>query len=57
MGKVILAGPCMDDTFGIVIFKADNEMEANAFMMADPSIQNNVMMAELHPLKISLKIP
>jgi uncharacterized protein YciI len=54
-GKVILAGPCMDNTFGIVIFKAENELEANAFMMADPSIQKNVMMAELHPLKISIQ--
>ena len=54
-GQVILAGPCLDDTFGIVVFQANNEVEANTFMMADPSIQNNVMIAELHPFKISLQ--
>lgn len=53
-GKVILAGPCLDNTFGLVVFQADDDADANAFMMADPSIQANVMMAELHPFKVSL---
>lgn len=52
-GQVILAGPCLDHSFGLVIFKADNEIEAKAFMMSDPSIQKNVMIAELHPFIIS----
>ena len=53
-GTVILAGPCLDDTFGLVVFEAVDELSANAFMMADPSVQSNVMMAELHPFRISL---
>jgi len=53
-GMVLLAGPCLDETFGIVVFKAENEDSARAFMMNDPSVENNVMMAELHPLRISL---
>jgi len=53
-GVVLLAGPCLDETFGIVVFKAENEDSARAFMMNDPSVENNVMMAELHPLRISL---
>jgi len=53
-GQVVLAGPCLDNTFGLVVFQAGNESEANAFMMSDPSIQKNVMIAELHPFKISL---
>ena len=51
---VLLAGPCLDETFGIVVFRAENEESARAFMMNDPSVENNVMMAELHPLRISI---
>ena len=53
-GVVILAGPCLDKTFGLVIFHAGNDAEANTFMFNDPSIKANVMMAELHPMRISL---
>jgi uncharacterized protein len=54
-GTVILAGPCLDDTFGIVILQAGDEAAANAFMFNDPAVLKNVMMAEIHPLRISLK--
>jgi uncharacterized protein len=54
-GTVMLAGPCTDETFGLVIFKAENEQAANAFMFADPSVKKNVMAAELHPLRISIR--
>jgi uncharacterized protein YciI len=53
-GQVLLAGPCLDDTFGLVVFHSEDEVSANAFMMNDPSIQKNIMMAELHPFKVSL---
>ncbi|MBN2385889.1 MAG: hypothetical protein JXB85_02635 [Anaerolineales bacterium] len=53
-GQVLLAGPCLDDTFGLVVFRAENDEAANAFMFADPSVRQNVMVAELHPLRISL---
>jgi uncharacterized protein len=54
-GIVLLAGPCLDDTFGIVILRADNEEAARTFMLNDPSVSKNVMMAELHPLQIALR--
>jgi uncharacterized protein len=53
-GVVLLAGPCLDKTFGVVVFRAENDQAARAFMLNDPSVKNNVMMAELHPMKISL---
>ena len=53
-GKVLLAGPCLDETFGIVILRAESEAEARAFMHNDPSVMNEVMKAELHPMKVSL---
>jgi uncharacterized protein YciI len=52
---VLLAGPCLDNTFGIVIFHAENDEAALAFMFHDPSVMKNVMMAELHPLRVSLR--
>jgi uncharacterized protein len=53
-GKVVLAGPCLDETFGVVVLRAENDDMAREFMLNDPSVKNNVMMAELHPMKISL---
>jgi uncharacterized protein len=54
-GQVILAGPCLDDTFGIVVFHAKDDAAAQTFLFNDPSVLKNVMMAELHPMRISLK--
>ncbi len=53
-GTVVLAGPCLDETFGVIIFRAENDAAAREFMLNDPSVKNNIMMAELHPMKISL---
>jgi uncharacterized protein YciI len=53
-GVVLLAGPCLDETFGVVVFKAESDESARAFMLNDPSVESNVMMAELHPMRISL---
>jgi uncharacterized protein YciI len=54
-GTVLLAGPCTDDTFGLVVFSAENDACANAFMLNDPSVKKNVMLAELHPIRISVR--
>jgi len=53
-GIVLLAGPCLDQTFGVVVFSAESEAAARAFVLDDPSVKSNVMKAELHPLKVSL---
>jgi len=54
-GIVLLAGPCTDDTFGLVVFRAENDDAANAFMFNDPSVKKNVMLAELHPIHVSIR--
>jgi uncharacterized protein YciI len=54
-GIVILAGPCLDQTFGLIVFRAGSEHLARAFMFNDPSVKKNVMVAELHPMRISLR--
>ena len=53
-GVVLLAGPCLDETFSVVVFKAESDESARVFMLNDPSVKSNVMMAELHPIRISL---
>ena len=54
-GVLLLAGPCLDNTFGVVVFSAENDGAAQNFMFNDPSVKKNVMMAELHPMRISLR--
>jgi uncharacterized protein YciI len=53
-GVVLLAGPCLDETFGVVVLTAESEAKARDFMLNDPAVSSNVMMAELHPMKVSL---
>jgi uncharacterized protein YciI len=57
-GKVILAGRTtegLDKTFGLVVFEADNEAAAKAFMEADPAVAAGVMTATLHPYAVALQ--
>lgn len=53
-GIVLLAGPCLDETFGMVVLSVKSEADAHEFMLSDPSVMGNVMTAELHPMKVSL---
>jgi uncharacterized protein YciI len=54
-GRLILAGPCLDGTFGVVIFEATSEEEAASLMRADPAVRESVMTAELHAFRVSLR--
>ena len=54
-GILLLAGPCLDQTFGVIVFRAEDEDKARIFMLNDPSVRENVMMAELHPMRVSLR--
>lgn len=56
-GTLILAGPCLDGAFGIVIFRAKSLTEAETFMNNDPAVKTGVMTAELHPFRVSLREP
>lgn len=57
MGMVLLAGPCLDETFEVVVIRAEDDESAKKFMFKDPSVSSNVMVAELHPMKIALMNP
>ena len=54
-GALILAGPCLDRSFGIVIYEAESDELARNIMENDPSVSKGVMTAELHPFKVALE--
>ncbi len=54
-GSVLLAGATLDETFSIIILSNMDETSAQTFMLNDPSVKKNVMMAELHPLRVTLR--
>lgn len=56
-GQVVLAGKTDepgDKTFGLVIFEAEDEAAARAFMESDPAVVAGVMTAELRPYHLAL---
>jgi uncharacterized protein YciI len=54
VGKVVLAGPCLDGAFGIVILRVETLAEATELMNADPAVVGGIFSAEVHPFKISM---
>lgn len=56
-GKLVLAGRTLNNnetTFGIVIFEAETEEEAQNIMKSDPAVAAEIMTAELHPYRVAL---
>lgn len=55
-GTLILAGRTQYEdarTFGIVVFSAENESEAEKVMHSDPAVSSGMMTAELHPYYVA----
>jgi len=56
-GTVLLAGRTLNvdaDTFGIIIFQAETEDDAQKVMENDPAVVQGVMLAKLFPYRIAL---
>jgi uncharacterized protein YciI len=56
-GAVLMAGRTQnvdEDSFGIVIFEAESEDEARAFMVNDPAVIGGVMEAEVFPYRVAI---
>ncbi len=56
-GIVLLAGRTLNtdpSSFGIVIFNADSEEQAQQVMLNDPAVEQRVMRAELYPYRMAL---
>jgi uncharacterized protein YciI len=52
--RLVLAGPCLDGAFGVVLLRAQSDDDARALMANDPAVCSGIMQAELHRFKISL---
>jgi uncharacterized protein YciI len=52
--KVILAGPCLEGKFGIVIIQATTREEAEKIMAGDPSVTSGLHIYELLEMRVSL---
>lgn len=58
MGVLELAGRTMENdeaTFGIALFRADDEEAAHSIMAGDPAIAEGVMTGELHPFRVAVR--
>ena len=57
-GRVILAGRTLNESdpsqFGVVVFEADTEAEARAFMEEDDAVKERIMTAQLFPFRVAL---
>ena len=53
-GQLVLAGPCVDRSLGIAVFRADDRAAAEKFMNEDPAIKSGVMKAELKEFRAAL---
>ena len=56
-GVLILAGRTLnvdESSFGIVIFNAKSEDEANEIMERDPAVRHGVMRGTLYPYRVAL---
>jgi uncharacterized protein YciI len=52
--KLLLAGPCVDGAFGVIILNVNSYLEAEILMNNDPSVKAKIMTPEIHPFRISL---
>ncbi len=56
-GTVLMAGRSLAETtesFGIVVFQAEAEAEAQQIMDNDPAVLQGLMTAKLHPFRVAL---
>lgn len=54
---LVLAGRTLDEDermFGIVIFDAETDEQAEQIMLNDPAVKAGIMVAELHPYRVAL---
>ena len=59
-GKVLMAGPVLNDVFGLIVLEVNSKEEANSILEIEPSIVQGIHTYEIAPMKASLmayKIP
>jgi len=52
-GKLVLAGPFLDEQGGIILLKAADSAEAQKIANEDPGVQNRILQPAVHPFRIA----
>lgn len=53
-GRLTVAGPTRDRSFGIAIFQAESDEHAQSTIDDDPAVVKGVFSAEIHSYKIAI---
>lgn len=53
-GLVLMAGPALDDTYGIAVLATADFAVADAFRQGDPVVKEGLMKGVLHPWRASI---
>ncbi len=51
---LLLAGPCVDGAFGIIILNVNSYEKALELIKEDPAVKAKIMSPEIHPFRVSL---
>ncbi|MEO8029062.1 MAG: YciI family protein [Bryobacteraceae bacterium] len=51
-GTLVLAGPFLDDSGGLILLKTTDEAEAQKIAHEDPAVRSGIMTPTVHPFKI-----
>ena len=52
-GKLVLAGPFVDDSGGLILLRAANAAEAQKIADEDPAIQSQIMQSVVRPFRVA----
>ncbi len=52
--RVVLAGPVVNPTFGLIILRVESEAEARDIMKSEPSVSKGLHNFEMQPMILSL---
>lgn len=48
-GSMVIGGPFLDDSGGMMVLRAENQDEAEAIANADPSVKNGLLKVQVKP--------
>jgi uncharacterized protein YciI len=54
-GTVLLAGPCFEPTFGLIILETADQEEATRIMEREPSVVGRVHTYEIQPMRVAIR--
>ncbi|WP_160723625.1 YciI family protein [Bacillus sp. USDA818B3_A] len=53
-GRIVMAGPCVDGAYGLIIYKAESFASAQEMYDNDPAVKAGIMEMELHPFRVAV---